>query len=118
MMAKMPRRRWLRIAGMVVAVYGGLWAATAVWGPDALRRWDHCRHVEYYISQGWDPSHGERQLVSFSVPAPFLVGATWRFESRGPDGRVGATSEGDIQAVWAFGWLRVYRDRMHWVACG
>jgi hypothetical protein len=118
-MGKAPRRRrWLQIAGVVAAAYGGLWAATAAWGPDALRRWDHRRHVGYYTSQGWEPSGGERQLVSFSVPAPFIVTASWRFESRGPDGRIGSWSEGDVRAVWAFGWLRVVRDRMRVVSCG
>jgi len=111
------RRHWLQLIGAAAAVYGGLWAATAAWGPDALRRWDHCRHVEYYTSQGWNPSADERQLVSFSIPAPFLVVATWRSESHGPDGRLESAAEGDVQAVWVLAWLWVYRDRMHWVAC-
>ena len=110
-------RRWLRWVVGILAVYGGLWAATAVWAPDALRAWDHRRHVEYCTQQGWDPSGGQRQLRSFSVPAPFVAGATWHSESWGPDGQLGSMSEGDVQAIWAFGWLCVFRDQMHWVAC-
>lgn len=118
-MGNMPRRRrWLRIAGVVAVVYGVLWAATAVWGPDALQRWEDRRHFDHYTQMGMNPSGGKRQLVSFSVPAPFLVGTTWRYESRGPDGRVGDSCEGDVWAVWVCGWLGVCRDQMHWVACG
>lgn len=117
-MNKAPRSRWLRVARASAVVYCALWIATAVWGPDAVRRWDHRRHVEYYTNQGWDPSGDRRQIVSVSVPAPFLVWATWRSESRGPNGQLGSRSEGEVCGFWVFGWLGVYRDRMHWVACG
>jgi hypothetical protein len=91
---------------------------TAAWAPAALQRWEDQRHFDHYTQMGMDPAGGGRQLMSFSVPAPFLVHAAWRFDSRGPDGRVGSSSAGEVRAVWAFGWLQVVRDEMHWVACG
>lgn len=109
--------RWLRYGLIAVTVtYAVLWAVTAIWGPAAMVARQRAYEDDYYGSMRVNPEEHRTRLHNFSVPAPFVVMASW--DAGGAAAGRTSYSRGDQWGYWLPGRFWVVRNRMTLVACG